>query len=241
MKWGNLLIEKVKMVYKSKVKIPVRKILPEICTIEENKISEKENISKTIEGLHVGKKLIGIGTSTGGPSALASIFRCFPKDFPAPVLVVQHMPEGFTKAFAERLNSESGLNVKEAEENDKVLPGCGYIAPGHSHMRLEVINGEKIIKLSKGDKVSGHMPSIDVLFDSIALHSAKESICVIMTGMGQDGAKGILKIREKGGYTLAQDEETSVVYGMNRVAVQMGAIDRIVPLHEIPMAIVKML
>ena len=151
------------------------------------------------------------------------------------------MPEGFTKAFAERLDANSGLKVKEAEEGDKIIPGHGYIAPGHSHMKIEVKNGEKIIKLDRGNKVSGHIPSIDVLFDSISDNYGKNAVCVIMTGMGQDGAKGILKIKNNGGRTIAQDEETSVVYGMNRVAVQMGAIEEVVSLTDIPESIVKML
>ncbi len=236
---AELLIEKVKLVSTLKVKMPAKKDEHEARKIDENKKFEREIIS--IEGRGSNKKIIGIGTSTGGPSALSTIFRHFPEKFPLPVLVVQHMPEGFTKSFAERLNNQSGLNVKEAEEGDKILPGWGYIAPGHSHMEIDDKNGEKIIRLHKGEKISGHIPSIDVMFDSIADHYGKDAICVIMTGMGQDGAKGILKVKENGGYTLAQDEETSVVYGMNRVAVQMGAIHKIVPLYEIPKSIVNIL
>jgi len=184
-------------------------------------------------------KVVGIGTSTGGPSALITIFRSFPKKFPAPVLVVQHMPEGFTKAFAERLNSVSTLNVKEAEDGDRVLPGCGYLAPGHSHMTIERKYGGDGVRVFKKDKVSGHMPSIDVLFGSLAEYCSPELVAVIMTGMGRDGADGILKIRQKGGYTIAQNEETSVVYGMNRVAVEIGGIQSEIPLIEIPKKIVE--
>ena len=237
---ADLLIEKVKAVYKAEIKIPVKAKVQEAKKTEDH---EKPYFEKRVVDV-AGKesnRIVGIGTSTGGPSALAGIFRCFPKNFPSPVLVVQHMPEGFTKAFAERLDANSGLNVKEAEDGDKILPGHGYIAPGHSHIKIEVINGEKVIKLDRGSKVSGHMPSIDVMFDSIADIYGKDSVCVIMTGMGQDGAKGILKIKKTGGSTIAQNEETSVVYGMNRVAVQMGAIDEIVSLDEIPESIVKML
>ncbi|HPW50835.1 MAG TPA: CheB methylesterase domain-containing protein, partial [Spirochaetota bacterium] len=155
------------------------------------------------------------------------------------VLVVQHMPEGFTKAFAERLNSSSSLEVKEAEDMDKVLPGCGYIAPGHSHIILERRSGEFLIRLSKSEKVSGHRPSIDVMLSSIAENYTSELIGVIMTGMGRDGAEGISKIRQKGGYTVAQDEETSVVYGMNRVAVELGGVVDKVPLEQISKKIVE--
>ncbi|MFH0975495.1 MAG: chemotaxis response regulator protein-glutamate methylesterase [Spirochaetota bacterium] len=236
---ASLLIEKVKSVHKSDVKLIEKKKWHETEKAEAQEKIHKEVIK--IEGKETSRRVVGIGTSTGGPSALASIFRCFPENFPLPVLVVQHMPEGFTKAFAERLNSNSGLKVKEAEEGDKILPGHGYVAPGHSHMKIEDKNGEKIIRLDHGQKVSGHIPSIDVLFNSIADHYGKDAICVIMTGMGQDGANGILKVKKNGGYTIAQNEETSVVYGMNRVAVQLGAIDTIVSLNDIPINIVKML
>jgi two-component system, chemotaxis family, protein-glutamate methylesterase/glutaminase len=238
---ADLLIEKVKSVSKSEIKIQVKKKEPESKIRKEYIKSDFEKGIVSISGKETSSKIVGIGTSTGGPSALAGIFRCLPENFPSPVLVVQHMPEGFTKAFAERLDSNSGLKVKEAEEGDKIIPGHGYIAPGHSHMKIEVRNGEKIIKLDRGNKVSGHIPSIDVLFDSISENYGKNSVCVIMTGMGQDGAKGILKIRNNGGRTIAQDEETSVVYGMNRVAVQMGAIEEVVSLTDIPESIVKML
>jgi two-component system, chemotaxis family, protein-glutamate methylesterase/glutaminase len=238
---ADLLIEKVKSVYKSEIKIPVKKITPEIKKAEDHTKSDFSKEIISIAGKETSIKVVGIGTSTGGPSALAGIFKCFPENFPCPVLVVQHMPEGFTKAFAERLDSNSGLKVKEAEDGDKIIPGHGYIAPGHSHIKIELKNGEKILKLEHSEKVSGHMPSIDVLFNSIADNYGRDAVCVIMTGMGQDGAKGILKVKKNGGRTIAQDEESSVVYGMNRVAVQMGAIDEIVPLAGIPETIVKML
>jgi two-component system chemotaxis response regulator CheB len=184
-------------------------------------------------------KVVGIGTSTGGPSALISVFRRLPERFPSPVLVVQHMPEGFTKAFAERLDSISALNVKEAEDGDKVLPGCGYIAPGHSHMTIERKNGGDIIRVFQSDKVSGHRPSIDVLFSSLAEYCTPQLVGVIMTGMGRDGADGMLKMRKKGAYTVAQDENSSVVYGMNRVAVEIGGAVDEVPLEDIPKKIVE--
>ena len=143
------------------------------------------------------------------------------------------MPEGFTTAFSKRLNHSSNLEIKEAEDGDELLSGHGYIAPGHSHMGIEKKRDKFKIKLFKADKVSGHMPSIDVLFDSVAEYAGNKSVGVIMTGMGRDGADGLLKIRQKGGYTIAQNEETSVVYGMNRVAVEIGAVDEIVPLSQI--------
>ncbi len=184
-------------------------------------------------------KVVAIGTSTGGPSALLSVFQKFPEKMPSAVLVVQHMPEGFTRAFAERLDNNSALTVKEAEDGDRILPGCGYIAPGHSHMRVEASAGDHIIRVFQSEKVNGHRPSIDVLFDSVADVYGKNTVGVIMTGMGKDGAEGLLRIRNKGAFTVAQNEETSVVYGMNRVAVQLGAAADVVPLVDITKKIIE--
>lgn len=230
---GNLLISKVKSVYKTKIRL-----LKKDATATE---VEQPPI-KPVELKHtVTSRVVAIGTSTGGPSALLNVFKGLPEGFPAPVLVVQHMPEGFTKAFAERLDGNCALSVKEAEDGDEIVPGRGYIAPGHSHIMVERKNNRDVIRVAKGEKVSGHRPSIDVLFESVAEAYQKESIGVIMTGMGRDGARGILNIKKRGGYTIAQNEETSVVYGMNRVAVEMGAIDVIVPLNDIPKKIIEYL
>lgn len=233
------LIEKVKQVYKIEIKIPGKGKEPE----EKKKVAEEKEKAELaeIKLKESTSRIVAIGTSTGGPSALMNIFRKLPDKFPSSIFVVQHMPAGFTKAFAQRLNQLSGLNVKEAEDGDKILPGWGYISPGDSHMKIAEKNGEKIIKLEKGDKVSGHMPSIDVLFNSMADNYGKDAICVIMTGMGQDGAKGIYKVKEKGGYTIAQDEESSVVFGMNKVAINNGAVNKIIALNDISKAILELL
>ncbi len=184
-------------------------------------------------------RVVGIGTSTGGPAALMHVFSNIPADFPSSILVVQHMPEGFTKAFAERLDTMSSLKVKEAEDMDQVLPGCAFVAPGNMHISIEEKNSKRYVRVFQGEKVSGHRPSIDVLFDSMASTIGKNTVAVIMTGMGRDGADGITKIKEAGGKTIAQNEETSIVYGMNRVAVEKGGIDDVVPLSEIPKKIVE--
>ena len=228
---GDLLVKKVKSVAKSKLNI--QKIEDERIKSGVQKTETKPLLKDTSD------KIVAIGTSTGGPSALINVFNKFPEKFPSPVLVVQHMPEGFTTAFSKRLNDSSSLNVKEAEDGDDVLPGHGYVAPGHSHMNI-VKKGDKYkIRVFKADKVSGHMPSIDVLFNSVAEYAGDRSVAVIMTGMGKDGAEGLLKIKGKGGYTIAQNEETSVVYGMNRVAVEIGAVEEIVSLSDITNKIVK--
>lgn len=228
---GDQLVKKVKSVYNSNFNI--NRFDEEIGKSELLKTAGEQPVKETSD------KIVAIGTSTGGPSALLTVFRQFPEKFPSPVLVVQHMPEGFTTAFSQRLNDNSNLQVKEAADGDDALPGHGYIAPGHSHMNIVKTGDRFKIRVFKGNKVSGHMPSIDVLFNSVAEFAGGKSIGVIMTGMGRDGSEGLLKIREKGGFTIAQNEETSVVYGMNRVAVEIGAVKEVVSLVEITDKIVK--
>lgn len=235
---GELLISKVKSVYTSNYKI-AKRVQRDYDTATLQEPVSRPSTDKIFSAESRSIKIVGIGTSTGGPAALINVFKEFPANFPSPVLVVQHMPEGFTKAFAERLNSTSNLEVKEGENSDLVLPGHAYVAPGHSHMYLERKGDDLRIILSKGEKRSGHRPSIDILFESMAEQIGQNSVAVIMTGMGKDGSEGILKIRSKGGYTLAQDEKTSVVYGMNRVAVELNAISDVVPLNEITKKIVE--
>jgi len=227
----DLLITKVKAAVKSKLNI--YKFETDANRPKLADIKAKSAIKE------VSDKIVAIGTSTGGPTALLSIFNKFPEKFPSPVLVVQHMPEGFTNAFSNKLNSSSSLEVKEAEDGDELLSGHGYIAPGHSHMSIEKKGDKFKINIYKAAKVSGHMPSIDVLFNSVAEYAGSNSIGVIMTGMGRDGADGLLKIKQKGGYTIAQNEETSVVFGMNKAAVEIGAVNEVVPLAQIPDKIIE--
>jgi len=182
----------------------------------------------------VSVQAIGIGTSTGGPKALQTLFSAIPADFSKPILVVQHMPPGFTKAFAERLNSLSKISVKEAENGDVVEPGKAYIAPGDYQMKVISKNGSKVIELEHSNTVNGHRPSIEVLFNSMSeVYGGNHLLSVIMTGMGRDGSQSITNIHNQGGVTLAQDEASSVVYGMNRVAVELGGIDLVLPLEDI--------
>ncbi len=229
----DLLIGKVKSVYKSKVSSASEtERIRRISIVGRGIIPDFDSKSSS-------NKIVGIGTSTGGPSALLTIFKNLPRNFPSSILVVQHMPEGFTRAFSERLNSVSHLSVKEAEDGDRVMPGCGFVAPGNSHIALETRHAGMVIRVFDGEKVSGHRPSIDVLFNSLAENVGKNTVGVIMTGMGRDGADGIYEIRKRGGRTVAQNEETSVVFGMNRVAVQKGAIEDVVPLDDIPKKIVE--
>ena len=186
------------------------------------------------------KYIIAIGTSTGGPRALQEVLPKLPKDIPAAVLVVQHMPPGFTKSLSSRLDSLSDINVKEAEDGDVLKQGWAYIAPGDYHMLINKhIHDEYKISINKESPVTGHRPSVNVMMKSVAESGHRNTIAVMMTGMGTDGRDGIMKIKEAGGKTIAQDESTCVVYGMPKSAVNIGAIDTIVPLHNITTEILK--
>jgi two-component system chemotaxis response regulator CheB len=189
------------------------------------------------------KNIIAIGSSTGGPKALQSVIPYLPGDMSIAVLVVQHMPPGFTKSLAERLDSKSNLIVKEATHMEKVLEGHAYIAPGDSHMKIRTTsNGDIIIDLDKSPPVGGHRPSVDVMMTSLSETGLRNIIGVILTGMGSDGSIGIKKLKEVNeSFIIAQDEETSVVYGMPRMAVQTGAVDKIVSLDKIPGEIIQIL
>lgn len=186
---------------------------------------------------------IVIGTSTGGPRALQYVIPLIPKNIPASILIVQHMPPGFTKSLAERLNNMSQITVKEAEDGERPLPGHAYIAPGNYHLELnKMSNNDVFISLSKGQPVSGHRPSVDTLFKSVANSIDKNVIGIIMTGMGADGADGVKELKKNTDcYIIAQDEETCVVYGMPKSAINTGVVDDIVPLYEITNYILKRL
>jgi two-component system chemotaxis response regulator CheB len=160
------------------------------------------------------------------------------KDLP-PILIVQHMPPGFTKMYAERLNSQSPMEIKEAQDYDKVLPGHVLIAAGEHHMKLERKNGELTVRSIKGEKINSHCPSVDVLFNSVAQVCKENALGVILTGMGRDGASGLLTMRNQGAYTIGQDEKTSIVYGMPKVSFEIGAVIEQCPLEKISGAIYK--
>jgi two-component system chemotaxis response regulator CheB len=177
--------------------------------------------------------LVAIGSSTGGPPALQSIFSSFEHKFPFAVVVSQHMPAGFTKAFANRLNRSSPFDIKEAEEGDSVIPGRILIAPGGMNMVLEVCGGKVTARIVPPTSADIYVPSVDMMLKSCADIYRKRMIAVILTGMGNDGSKGIKSVHEHGGYLIAESDETSVVYGMPREAVATGLVDRVVPLHHV--------
>ncbi|WP_183085278.1 protein-glutamate methylesterase/protein-glutamine glutaminase [Trinickia fusca] len=177
------------------------------------------------------EKLIIIGASTGGTEAIREVLVPLPPDAPA-ILIAQHMPPGFTKSFAQRLNGLCRITVKEAEHGERVLPGHAYIAPGHAHLLLARSGANYIAHLSDDPPVNRHRPSVDVLFRSAAQHAGKNAIGVILTGMGRDGAAGLLDMRKAGAYTLAQDEASCIVFGMPREAIALGGADDVAPLSE---------
>ncbi len=183
-------------------------------------------------------KVVAIGTSTGGTQALELVLPALPRVVPG-IVVVQHMPEKFTQSFAQRLNSVSQIDVKEASDKDRVIPGRALIAPGGKHMLLERSGAHYYVRVKNGPLVSRHRPSVDVLFRSVAKVAGKNALGIIMTGMGDDGARGLREMFDAGARTLAQDEATSVVYGMPKEAVNHGGAQEILALHDIPQAILQ--
>lgn len=184
------------------------------------------------------EQIVCIGASTGGTESLREVLSELPLDCPG-IVVVQHMPELFTAAFARRLDGLCRIDVKEAEDGDSVLPGRALIAPGNRHMLLQRSGARYTVAIKDGPLVSRHRPSVDVLFRSAALHSGANALGVIMTGMGDDGAKGMLEMKRAGARTYAQNEETCVVFGMPKEAITLGGVDHIVPLSAIPASIMS--
>lgn len=179
------------------------------------------------------EKVVAVGASTGGTEALRTFLEALPHDAPG-IVIVQHMPEHFTTAFARRLDGLCRVSVKEAENGDSVVRGRALIAPGNRHTLLKRSGARYYVEVKEGPLVSRHRPSVDVLFRSAARYAGKNCIGIILTGMGDDGAKGMLEMREAGAYTVAQDEATSVVFGMPREAIKLGGVDKVLPLEAIP-------
>ncbi|MDD5240699.1 MAG: chemotaxis response regulator protein-glutamate methylesterase [Sulfuricella sp.] len=184
------------------------------------------------------ERIVAIGTSTGGTQALEVVLTALPRICPG-IVIVQHMPEKFTEAFANRLNGICKLDVKEAANNDRVLPGRALIAPGGKHMVLRRSGAQYFVEVLDGPLVNRHRPSVDVLFRSVAKVAGKNALGIIMTGMGDDGAAGLLEMRQANARTIAQDEATCVVFGMPKEAIKLGAADKVVSLNDIPGEIVR--
>lgn len=203
--------------------------------------------SEGIPGAGIGRveadtanKIIAIGASTGGTEAIYAVIKAFPRDMPG-VVIVQHMPPVFTRMYAERLNNSCIMEVKEAQDGDRVLPGRVLIAPGEYQMRLKKAGSIYTVECFKGEKVNGHCPSVDVLFESVARYAGRNSIGIILTGMGYDGAKGLQAMKRSGARTIGQNEASAVVYGMPKVAYEIGAVEKQVPLNGVAQTVLTML
>lgn len=189
-------------------------------------------------GFRSTETVVAIGASTGGVESIREVVRDLPPDFPA-TLITQHMPERFTATFAQRLDSICAMRVSEASDGQRVLPGHIYIAPGNRHLELHRSGANYVCRLHDGPPISGHRPSVDALFQSVAAHAGSNGVGLLLTGMGRDGAQGLLAMRRAGAATLGQDEATSVVYGMPRAAMELGAVDRQVPLSGARQALIE--
>lgn len=199
------------------------------------------NLSKPIKRLDMVEttnKIFAIGASTGGVQALGQVLGALPANAPG-TLVVQHMPARFTTSFAERLNNECAVNVKEAQDGDRVVPGRVLIAPGGLHMLLHRSGANYYIVVKDGPPVCRQKPSVEVMFNSVAKYAGANAVGAILTGMGNDGAKGLLNMRQSGAHTVAQDEASSIVFGMPREAIQVGAAENVKPLGEIAQTLIR--
>lgn len=184
-------------------------------------------------------KVVAIGASTGGTVAIESILTALPANSPG-IIITQHMPEMFTKSFAERLDSICEIDVKEAEDGDSIMSGRALIAPGNKHMLMRMSGARYYVSVKDGPLVNRHRPSVDVMFRSVSKTAARNAVGAILTGMGADGAKGLLEMKEAGAKTIAQNEETCVVFGMPKVAIDNGGADKVLPLDDIPEEILRL-
>ena len=224
---GEDLISKIKIASRSRIRQAVPQFLAG--SSKKEKTASKERRPPA--------KVVAIGVSTGGPNALQYLLSQLPPDFPGSILVVQHMPVGFTDMFARRLNESCAIEVKEAQAGDLLIAGRALVCPGDKHIRVHKLPLAATAVLSDEPRVNGHRPSVDVLFHSVAAEFGEKSIGVLMTGMGEDGAAGLGEIKRAGGFTIAQSEDSCVVFGMPKAAIERGHAMRIVPLEAMAAAI----
>ena len=204
-------------------------------------LADKKEAAKPIASkamIKTTNKIIAIGASTGGTEAIRRVLELLPVDVP-PIMIVQHMPPNFTKSFAQRLDQICAIKVKEAEDMELLAPGKALLAPGHIHMELKRNGALYYAKLVDKPRVFHQKPSVEILFDSVAKYAGKNAIGVILTGMGRDGAKGLLNMKNAGAFTIAQDEQSSIVFGMPKEAINLGAADKVVSLDNIAAVIKK--
>ena len=220
--YHELIVDKIRTAARSKVK-----------KAKPAKVSSVNKVSYSGT-----EKLIAIGASTGGTEAIKEVLQTFPANAPATV-ITQHMPAGFTSTYARRLDSVCQMQVKEAKGGERLLPGQAYLAPGDKHMEIERSGADYRIRLSDGPRVSGHKPSVDVLFNSLCKSAGSNAIGVLLTGMGNDGANGLLELFNAGCETFCQDEASCIVFGMPKVAIEKGAAKRVLSLDDMGQAIMQ--
>lgn len=219
-------------------------LIAKIKTAAKAKVVGRSNAPAVLKGGPAGsagysstEKVVAIGASTGGVEALTTVLSAMPADSPA-ILVTQHMPSSFTATFARRLDRICAIHVGEAVDGSRILPGHAYIAPGDQHLRLGRSGANYICSIGGNDRITGHCPSVDALFDSVAECAGKNAIGVILTGMGKDGARGLHSMRSAGARTLGQDEASCIVYGMPRIAFESGSVEEQISLSKIPKKII---
>ncbi len=230
------LINAVKAAAKAKVKAGVK--LPPPVPAQKLNADAVLPAGKPTAMAKTTERVVAIGTSTGGTQALEAILTALPDICPG-IVIVQHMPEKFTALFAQRLNGLCNIEVREAQDGDRVLPGRALIAPGGKHLLLERSGAQYHVKVVNGPLVNRHRPSVDVLFRSVARSAGKNALGIIMTGMGDDGARGLKEMRDAGAHTVAQDEASCVVFGMPKEAIRLGAAQEVMPLQHIPQKILS--
>jgi two-component system chemotaxis response regulator CheB len=218
---------------KAAAKAKLRTLQPSL-TVEPKLTADCILLPTTHAMAETTEKVVVIGASTGGTEALKTVLEMLPADTPG---IVQHMPELFTRAFAARLNGLCAITVKEAETNDTVIRGRALIAPGNHHLLLKRSGARYYVEIKEGPLVCRHRPSVDVLFRSTARYAGKNAVGVILTGMGDDGARGMLEMKQAGAMTIAQDEATCVVFGMPKEAIKLGGVDKVMPLQVVAKAI----
>lgn len=222
------------------VRLKRKNIPPPVITVEPRYSADVIMTKPVVNSMiKTTEKVIAVGASTGGTEALTVFLQAFPPDCPG-LVIVQHMPEQFTKSFANRLNEICNISVKEAENNDTVIRGRALIAPGNRHTLLKRSGARYYVEVKDGPLVNRHRPSVDVLFRSTSRYAGKNAIGVIMTGMGSDGASGLLEMKEAGAFTIAQDEKSCVVFGMPNEAIKLDAVIKILPLDKIAVQVLKL-
>lgn len=238
--YSEEIISKVKMAASARVKQISSNVRPAMTNqdVAGMDVAPKYSADAVISKSSVRKpfkttdKIVAIGASTGGTEAIKDVLIKLPADFPG-IVIAQHIPEAFSGPFAKRMDSNCKMTVYEAADGQQILPGHVYIAPGHSHLIVERDGARYVCRLNDGPPVNRHKPSVDVLFRSVAQHVGSNAVGVILTGMGDDGAKGLKEIRDAGALTIAQDEKTSVVWGMPGEAVKQDAVDEVLPLSKV--------